>query len=532
MSKKHLSDEQIERTDDGLSLSRREFLEVTAKGVGATALGATSAAALTGISSMSAADEAVKVGSCSDGSQSVSTTLAIDPETAVDTWTEPWVWRPGDWPGGQVHFTVVENAAPVAVTGTGFENVRPLLFSYGGITPGPTIRMRGDETLFLQLRNMLGLDAGETIVGAYPDPNTLPPGVDSADIRQDAQPDWCLGETTNGVHSVHTTNLHTHGLHVRPGLNPDGTVSDNIILRIMPQADFEARENSADPSCRFLRINEQVGEATYEFRLGNVGAAGEPHPPGTHWYHPHSHGATHNEVASGMAGFLIIEGDVDEAVNEQLAGTPDPDTQTPTGPFNYRERLILIQRVSPFTIAQDPDAEGGNRRAATFPTVNGSFQTKIMLMNPGAIERWRVLNGSVDGRGYIRFSVLKGEYDLCDNEQLGAVNADGSCTPLDTSTVEALKQPLYQLAMDGVTLVRQKPGGGYEHYVKNLNFDAPPNPLDLKSTDTPQERIDKIAACYANAANVRAAYNRPNEVLLAPANRTDVFFRAPGLAAG
>lgn len=64
------------------------------------------------------------------------------------------------------------------------------------------------------------------------------------------------------MHAVHVTNLHTHGLHVRPGLNPDGSVSDNIILRIMPQADFRAREASG-PECRFLRVNEQVGEANY-----------------------------------------------------------------------------------------------------------------------------------------------------------------------------------------------------------------------------------------------------------------------------
>ena len=42
----------------------------------------------------------------------------------------------------------------------------------------------------------------------------------------------------------------------------------------------------------FLRVNEQVGDANYEFRLGDIGASG------THWYHPHSHGATHNQVAS------------------------------------------------------------------------------------------------------------------------------------------------------------------------------------------------------------------------------------------
>ena len=55
-----------------------------------------------------------------------------------------------------------------------------------------------------------------------------------------------------------------------------------------------------------------------------------------------------------MAGFLIIEGDVDEAINLALTGSRTPDPQMKTGTYDYIERTMLIQRV--FTIAQDPDA--------------------------------------------------------------------------------------------------------------------------------------------------------------------------------
>ncbi|HIG65282.1 MAG TPA: hypothetical protein EYQ43_06965 [Methyloprofundus sp.] len=538
MSKKTISEHKKQDpslTPEQDQYSRREFILTSAKGLGVTALGVTAfgAASLSSDSAKVSADSGdIDTETGLKPIPRLASLTTFDPDTAVDTWSEPWTWRPDDWPGKQLNLTVVENASPIAITGTGFENVRPLLFSYGGITPGPTIRMPGDSTYYLQLRNLLGLDAGHSFVGPYPDPFALPKGVSKNDIPQDPQDDWCLGEHTNGVHSVHTTNMHTHGLHVRPGSNPDGSISDNIILRIMPQADFIARENDASADCRFLRVNEQVGDANYEFRLGDIGATGAPHPPGTHWYHPHSHGATHNQVASGMAGFFIVEGDVDEAVNEQLAGIPDSDPQVPTGPYQYRERLVFIQNVKSGNNPVDPDAPGGPVKGPTFPTVNGSFQPKVMTMQPGAIERWRVLNGSVDGRGYIRFSVLKGPLTICDNNQLGRINASGGCTPLDTSTIERLKQPLSQLAMDGVTLVRQTDNGGYEHYVKNLNFTAPPNPLDFTDRDTPQDRIDKIANSFANADNVKAAYNRPNEVMMAPANRADVFFQAPQLAGG
>ena len=33
--------------------------------------------------------------------------------------------------------------------------------------------------------------------------------------------------------------------------------------------------------------------------------------PGTHWYHAHKHGSTALNLANGMAGALIIEGDYD-----------------------------------------------------------------------------------------------------------------------------------------------------------------------------------------------------------------------------
>src|SRR5680860_1763415 len=88
--------------------------------------------------------------------------------TAVETWDEPWVWRPSDWPGQQLELNVVENENPGAIVG--FGNPNAVLFSYNGSTPGPTIRMRGDEILLLRLRNLLGPNLGVSYVGPYPDP--------------------------------------------------------------------------------------------------------------------------------------------------------------------------------------------------------------------------------------------------------------------------------------------------------------------------------------------------------------------------
>ena len=481
----------------------------------------------------------------------------------VETWGEPWIWRPSDWPGQALELNVVELENPGFVVGYG--NPSAILFSYGGATPGPTIRMKGDETLFVRLRNLLGQDYGTTTVGPYPDPKALPPWVNPSDVEAKAKEmglirhDFCIGEHVNGVHSARVTNLHTHGLHVRPGENPDGTHSDNVILRLIDEADLELREANADsPYCAwlgnpdqtsYLTDDEVVGYADYEFRLGNVqadlterlGLPPQPHPPGTHWYHPHCHGATHNQVASGMAGFLIVEGDVDEAINLALTGDRNPDPQLRTGAYDYMERVMFIQRV--FNLSADPDAptqelkQGGN----AYPLINGDQNPATITMRPGAIERWRILNGSVDGQGYVRFMVVKGQYAVDESvaqngEAIQLVKLTNSSTqtfsPVLQSDLDTDKQTIYQLAFDGVTLVTGE-GEDATYTIRDLSLQnqGTQNPIDRDLTGNPnQAMLANLQAAFADAENIRNCFIRPNEVYLAPANRTDLFFQAPQLS--
>jgi len=48
-------------------------------------------------------------------------------------------------------------------------------------------------------------------------------------------------------------------------------------------------------------------------------------------------------------------------------------------------------------------------------------------MRPGAVERWRVLNASVDGRGTKSFMVLEGQFVFADR-QLWKVKPGESAT--------------------------------------------------------------------------------------------------------
>jgi hypothetical protein len=407
--------------------------------------------------------------------------------------------------------------------------------------------------------------------------------------------DYCLGEHTNGVHAIRVTNLHTHGLHVRPGRNPDGTHSDNVILRVLSQADFKRREQEgAKESCRFLRDPEELyflrddevtGEADYEFRLGDVQRRmrehenrrrqrngrpllpPQPHPAGTFWYHPHSHGATHNQVASGMAGFLLVEGDIEDAINRVLVKwndtEPIPDPSLKNGPYDYRERLMLMQRV--LNLSEDKDASKKSpelRTASNFTVLtNGGSTPTIIQMRPGAVERWRVLNGSVDGRGYKRFMCVKGQYTVQNvNGALETleVRPDGKLSgPVQLEALERRKQGLWQLSVDGVTLVKEHADGEAKYYIKNLSKqgieegasgnspdDMKPNPLwepDKRCMDKLEpwikkngeaaeqgaELFCKLVKVWRDPESVRNCWVRWREFYMGPANRTDVFFQAP-----
>ncbi|WP_343938521.1 multicopper oxidase domain-containing protein, partial [Pseudonocardia zijingensis] len=70
------------------------------------------------------------------------------------------------------------------------------------------------------------------------------------------------------------TNLHTHGLRVSPEGN-----GDNPFVRIDPGASFDYR----------ILVPAD-------------------HPPGTHWYHPHHHGAVADQLFGGLAGALLVDG--------------------------------------------------------------------------------------------------------------------------------------------------------------------------------------------------------------------------------
>jgi len=549
--------------------ARRRLLQLGAAGV---------ASAFGGTHSLTASDGQAPLPAAPQAPASPDATGVVDPASVpFETWTEPWVWRPGDWPGQVLDLNVVERNEPDKAPSQG--QVFPGQFSFGGISPGPTIRMRSDGVLRVRLRNLLGADFGKMWVGQCPDPLSLTPDVAFAFEREMAKaagrpipekPDpafnileyqeplarflsvttmdgHCMTGVSNSEHGSRVTNIHTHGLHVSPGVNPGGTESDNVKVRLLSRDDWAMRQKMGGTACG-KKPHEYVGHLDYEFFLGpgpraaasGAGRPTQPQPPGTHWYHPHAHGSTHDQVSAGMAGFLIVEGDVDDAINTAMTGSATLDPSVPTGRYDYRERLVFIQRV--IIPSVDFNAPGSRRQRTTPVPVppEGIPQPTVMFMRPGAVERWRILNGSVDGRGFKRVMVLDGQFvfkgDRLYRVEKGEGTSPRRLVPMTRAAIEAAKLPLYQLAFDGITLVTVE-NGRARYTIRDLTTKnaASVNPLTrppAAGESDLEAMLRNFEMCFRDGQSLRNAFVRPNEVWMATANRADVFFKAPLSAAG
>jgi len=193
-------------------------------------------------------------------------------------------------------------------------------YTYDGVVPGYTWELQGGDTLVVDLVNH------------------LPPLHSDAPMIMDRPHEWT------------TTNLHTHGLHVSPS-----GIADNIFLDVPP------------------------GE-----RQRYVIPVPHNHPAGLFWYHPHRHGAVTQQLRGGMAGLIIVRGDLDEVPEVAAA----------------RERVMVLQSIELGTEYEllDP-IPNPTRSQAFFPrqnvlyTINGKLNP-VLTMYPGEVQRWRLVNAA------------------------------------------------------------------------------------------------------------------------------------------
>jgi L-ascorbate oxidase len=170
------------------------------------------------------------------------------------------------------------------------------------------------------------------------------------------------------------TNLHTHGLWVTPKGN-----GDNVLIEFNP----------GDP------------EFNYAFDIPSE------HPAGTFWYHAHRHGSTALQLASGMSGALIIQG------NRAPTRTQNGDIDTLLAPFQPVERIMLFQQISYGCGANQNNPPDWNCKdklgtidnyqqigfgawaaSGRYSSINGVVLPTIKA-TAGRIERWRMIHGGI-----------------------------------------------------------------------------------------------------------------------------------------
>ena len=102
--------------------------------------------------------------------------------------------------------------------------------------------------------------------------------------------------------------------------------------------------------------------------------------PGLHWYHAHKHGSTAINVANGMTGAFIIEGQYDDDLNAFYGKD-----------WTRTQKVMVINQlgVSPNLM------RGGAGRQDKGPDFSVNGQLKPLIdMRPGEVQMWRIVNTS------------------------------------------------------------------------------------------------------------------------------------------
>jgi FtsP/CotA-like multicopper oxidase with cupredoxin domain len=278
----------------------------------------------------------------------------------------------------------------------------PLLvktYTYDNVVPGHTWEIRPGDTLRIDLIN------------------NLPPLSHDEPVDPVRPHEWT------------TTNLHTHGLHVSPAGN-----GDNVFLAIPP------------------------GERqAYEIRLP------DDHPSGIYWYHPHRHGGVAQQVRAGMAGMIVVRGEIDEVEEVRAA----------------KEQIMVMQAIELGDELQllDPIPHPGPNQAFVprshiLYTVNGVLNPTI-TMYPGEVQRWRMLNAA---EGKFMSVALEGhDFNILAWDGLTLAEPEGAELAMLSSgnrvevLVKAGRPGLYNLMLS--------PGSSQKPYIPGMPLPASGTPV-------------------------------------------------------
>lgn len=227
--------------------------------------------------------------------------------------------------------------------------------TYEGTIHGPTWRIKPGDLLKFRLINNLSLP-GEPLPTQH-----LVFAQDVYEPSMNMMRRMVHGQAeehgaTADPHEQLYTNIHTHGLQVSASGN-----ADNPFLLFKPGETFD-----------------------YEIQVPR------DQPAGFDWYHPHKHGSTAKQLWAGMAGAIVVEGDLDRiplvaAAEEKimLLGELWID-QNGHVPLGMPIPIAGHHGHAPFSSIPPIPSD-------TYYTVNGVYQPALTI-HPGQTQRWRIVN--------------------------------------------------------------------------------------------------------------------------------------------
>lgn len=288
----------------------------------------------------------------------------------------------------------------------------------------------------VRLRSYNGTDVDPSVPYVSPTIEAAPGDT----IRVNLHNELPFDVTCSATHTIHNephcfngTNLHTHGLWVSPAGN-----GDNVLLSINPGTTFE-----------------------YIYNIPG------DHPAGTFWYHTHRHGSTALQVASGMAGALIVRG----GRLPTKASPGDLDTLLASFP----ERVIVFQQIQYACrepgengklgpIKTNPDGtyrcdardvgaiEGYDQFGPGSWPASGRYTSLNGVVLPtihaqvGRIERWRMIHGGV--RDTISLKLVR----MTETASLPATLSEASTRVFIDTACTGKSIPFHLVAADGLTM--------------------------------------------------------------------------------
>jgi FtsP/CotA-like multicopper oxidase with cupredoxin domain len=262
---------------------------------------------------------------------------------------------------------------------------------------GPTIIAHPDSTLLIPVLNLM--DARDLALSGFPVQPTVP--LSGADM-------------VNTPHGFDICNLHTHGLCVSPSWP-----ADDVFREIHP----------------------------YQLKFFVYHLHGD-HPVGTFWYHPHKHGAVGPQVASGMAGALLVKGTDDAPLGLDLLakdkkwGEEDPlilqqltayqPLVPENGPHVFRPDFFALK----FLISDDNLTRVGSvgflatwmkkNLAQVQPHIrtlmSGQYHPSLQRRKTGETFRLRLVHGGIEELWKFAITKLDGEVPAAEQPEAGKIS--------------------------------------------------------------------------------------------------------------